>query len=315
VGTVAPAAGIDMTLRQTKVVGIRGKAVISTGTLPGTPGILLVRKDLGLWGRGVGNLEAAADGSFEVSGVPAGSYWLTAQFVESSPGSGAAAGTPASQRRYLAVRSVDVKDANIDGITLEMTAGRGVKETTKVEGGSVPQSCAFLVLFPSSGVNAGLSFSCGEGNSFYHPVYPLVYGMSVDTRRLPANYYVKSIRYGGKEIPPDGVDLSVAGEFEMTLGTTGAIIEGAVADSRGRPVGGASIVVVPADRSEPRTGNADSLGNYYFPNLAPGEYRLYAWESSVVDPASPAPFAAAVKTVNLGDNAHETPQLTAIPWR
>jgi hypothetical protein len=141
----------------------------------------------------------------------------------------------------------------------------------------------------------------------------------VDTRNLPANYYVKSIRYRGKEIPRGGVDLSGEGEFEMTLGATGATVEGAVTDSQGRPVGSAFIVVAPADGSELRMGNADSLGNYYFPNLAPGEYRLFAWEDtagdSVVDSASLAAFAAAAKTVKLGDNAHETLQLTAVASR
>jgi len=321
VGAGATAAGIDLTLRKTKVVRIRGKVADSTGTLPAKPLVMLTPKGLGQpgGGFGVGNLAVAPDGSFEITEVPAGSYWMTALFNQRSTGSGAAAATPGSLTNHWVVQSVDVKDANIDGIKLEMTEGRTVRQATKVEGGSVPQSCAFLVLFPASATATPASHSCSDGNSSYGHVYPLVYTTSGDVRHLPANYYVKSIRYGGRDIPKSGVDLSGAGELEVTLGAAAATVEGVVTDSRGRSVGGAFVVVAPTDGSELRMGNADSLGNYYFANLAPGEYRLFAWESvgwdPVVDSASLAPFAAAAKTVKLGHSARETLPLTAIAAR
>ena len=57
-------------------------------------------------------------------------------------------------------------------------------------------------------------------------------------------------------------------------------------------------------------------GDFYFANLKPGDYRIYAWEGAapdtVVDAASLTPFAAPAKAVELGDNGHVRLQMSAM---
>jgi hypothetical protein len=219
----------------------------------------------------------------------------------------------------MAIQSIEVKDTNIDGVKLELTSGREVQGSIKNEDGSPARQCPFVSFYSPEGVTPSITQRCSDGKLTLRDVRPFVYVATANSQNLPANLYIESIRYAGREIPRTGIDFAVDGEFEVVLGASAATLEGAALDGQGKPAGGAAIVIAPADGSELRTGNADVHGNFYFPNLRPGDYRVYAWEGAapdtVVDTPSLAPFAASAKAVKLGGNAHEKLQLTAIAPR
>jgi hypothetical protein len=93
----------------------------------------------------------------------------------------------------------------------------------------------------------------------------------LDVANIPRGWYVKSIRYAGKEI------IDVATEFkagtdpsalEIVLSNRGATIAGRVMDERGEPVRGARIVIVPTDPA--RWG----MFRDYVPSSPTGTFRL-----------------------------------------
>jgi hypothetical protein len=321
----ATAANIDMTLRKTRVVRIRGKVVDAAGAAVGMPSVTLMTADPRLPWSSVGRASIARDGGFEISAVPPGRYLLTARpgFGGGSQtaqlnavritGSGTVPGGPSVR---MALQFIEVKDSPIDGIKLELSAGRTVKGPIKMDGGGAVPRPAFFSLTPlQGGMNAPMNTG-GDGTFTLSDVFPLVY--TLNPQSLPANCYVKSIRYAGQELPRTGFELIGDGQLEIVLANTAAVLEGAITGADGKPAANAGIAVAPVDGSWPmRTGNADAHGNFYFANLSPGDYRVVAWDAMAPEAADPpeslGQFASAAKNVTLGEGAHEKLQVAVVP--
>ena len=128
---------------------------------------------------------------------------------------------------------------------------------------------------------------------------------------LPPEYYVKSIRYAGREADMAKLDLTGEDELEIVLAQSAVTIQGRVVNAGGQPAGEAVIALVQAADSRPfRTGQADGLGHFYFGNLPPGSYRVYAWNASIPGAEAEDPLTTGGKTVPAHGN--EEPSLTVV---
>jgi len=301
----ATAGNIDMTWRKTAVVRIRGKLENAPG---GAATITLKPKDSSGAYPSVASAIVARDGTFEISAVPAGSYTLIARSANPSGLGGLSSS--------MAVQAIEVKDSPIEGIQMALGAGRSIKGSVRMEGGGAFPRPGFFSLraldgFPSGTINIG-----GDGTFTVNNVFPLVY--TLNSQNLPANTYIKSIRYGGQELPLSGFELKGDGQLEVVLSGAAAVLEGSVTGADGKPAGLAGIVVAPAaGPSQVRTGNADANVNFYFANLPPGDYRVIAWDAAAPEASDPpeslGPFARYAKTVTVGESAHEKLQTTVVP--
>jgi hypothetical protein len=310
-----------MTLRKTRVVRIRGKVVDAAGGAVGTPIVTLTPKDSQLAGSGVGAALVARDGTFEISGIPPGSYRLVARpgpVAGSGQPNTVYMGVPGGTSVRMAVQVIEVKESPIDGIKLELSAGRTVQGTIRMDGGGQIPRPGFFSLTSSEGggIGGGAINIGGDGTFTVNNVFPLAY--TVNSQNLPANCYIKSIRYGGQEVSSTGFELTGNGQLEVVLSSAAAVLEGSIAGADGKPAGNAGIVVAPvAGPSPARTGNADSRGSFYFANLPPGDYRVLAWDAAAPEASDPpqslGPLASAAKTVKLGESAHEKVQVTVVP--
>jgi hypothetical protein len=216
----------------------------------------------------------------------------------------------------MAVQSIEVKDASIEGTQLELGAGRTVKGSIKMDGGGPLVRPAFVSLTSMAGGGRAMLNPGSDGTFTATGIIQLVY--TLDTQNLPANCYVKSVRYAGQEVARAGFELTGDGQLEIVLSSTAAVLEGSVTGADGKPAGEAGIVVAPVAGALPaRTGNADAGGNFYFANLLPGEYRVAAWDAASPEandpPESLGPFARYAKTVTLGESGHEKAQVTVVP--
>jgi hypothetical protein len=298
-------SSIDFTLRKIPVWSIRGQIVDPAADPARPPMITLSPKGSPLV-MPTGRASAQArDGSFEISGVPPGSYVLMARVM-------------AGQQTRMAVRTIEVKDASVDGVRLEITSGRALKGSLKVEGGGTFPASFMSFTSPEGGVARVMS-PASDGNLNIQNVFPVVYSMELmgGNGGPYASYYVKSVRYGGREFSPWAIDLSGDGQLDIVLSAKAATLEGSVVDRQGKPAANAAIVIAPATAGEPlRTGTADASGNFYFAGLRPGDYRVFAWDAAAPEasdaPASLAPFEASSKAVTLAESAREKIQVTTI---
>jgi hypothetical protein len=103
---------------------------------------------------------------------------------------------------------------------------------------------------------------------------------------IPPNAYVEDIREGSVSIFDEGLSLSgiTAGEITVLINTKGASVKGIVSGSEQEPIEGALVALVPAlaRRSNIalyKTARSDDKGEYTINGVAPGEYRMFAWES------------------------------------
>jgi protocatechuate 3,4-dioxygenase beta subunit len=101
----------------------------------------------------------------------------------------------------------------------------------------------------------------------------------LDVNSIPDSCYVREIKFGGQEISPDDFEILSSGQLEIVLSNTAAKIAGSVTDADGKLFPGSTVTLVPADgSSSPVKQTTGDAGNFRFPSLRPGTYKLFAWE-------------------------------------
>ena len=308
VGPGAEVRGIDIRPVKTRVFRIRGRVVVPEGAGRGQPMVMLSARD-GAEFQGPGNMNAARppDYRFELTGVRPGSYTITAN-INAGAGS-----------QLVAAQSVEIGGNHVDGLILTLSGGADVHGSVKVEDATSP------VDLSSVNVNlrpTGMTFGrVPRGKVSADAVFTLeqvpAVPFAINVSGFPDNCYLKSVRYGGREVPDTGVDMSAGGPLEITLSATAAAVDGVVMDKDNKPVAGAMVALIPKDGS-PITGrSADENGILSFKGLKPGEYKLIAWEDvepgAWMDPDFVKPFESKAKSVKLDAGGHDAVQLKVIP--
>jgi hypothetical protein len=260
---------VDFTLNQAARVHVRG-------TVSGLPD-----------GRGVGiNLAPRAngaaiggtassplrDGRFDFA-VASGSYMLMADYFEGG-------------KHLFARVPLDVGASDIDNVAVTMQTGFSVTGTVRIQTQSQQPARKLqfgVTLRPSdSTLPPGQVKWDTNGTSFsFADLMPGSYRLESFP---PAPFYVRSATLGGQDILSGEFTVSAgAGPIEIVLSDDGGSIEGDVVNADGQPVSGGVMalrngraVIVPAN------------GHFKLQNLAPGDYKAYAWDDS-----SQVPYADA----------------------
>jgi len=100
-----------------------------------------------------------------------------------------------------------------------------------------------------------------------------------------ANLYVKSIRMGDLDVLNDRLHIESQPQeaISIVIGSNPGTLSGRVMDESQKPASGATIVLVHDNglryRVNEKTASSDSSGRFEFPNVPPGSYRLFAFES------------------------------------
>jgi hypothetical protein len=134
--------------------------------------------------------------------------------------------------------------------------------------------------------------------------------------------YLKSIRFAGVDAIASGLRVTAnpEGRLEVVLTTETGVVEGAVRDTRGAVVPGATVVLVPdsgrklSDRYKFATVGAD--GAFRFSDVVPGNYKLFAWNAVETgawqDPDFLRPFESKGRAVIVSGNAQSTVQVEVL---
>lgn len=306
--------GMDVRLQKTRTVDVRGRV---TGFSP-TAQMVMIRlqpkSDVYMMYMPQGMATPFNEsGDFVIPNVVPGSYVITAMMSQD--------GKSLSARAPL-----EVGNAPIRGVSLQLEPGASINGRIGIEGTGTPAPNVRVSLQPHSvtmfgpGVQGGL---VKEDRSFsLSNVQPDSYQIRV--MGLPDGGYVKSVRFGDNDVTDAPLDLTSgvpAGELSVTIAMSAAQLTGSVQNEKNDPVTNGFVVLIPEGKrreidTSHSTTNTDQYGNYSLKGVAPGEYRLFAFDNidagSYQDPEWLKPFESKGERLSIKENDQKTVQLKLV---
>ena len=303
VGVGAETRGMDIRMAKIDTFRVKGK-------LAATPGkqvlVLLTPKGAGITGlvTRIHNMAIAQqDGTFEIKGVPPGSYTLSA--------------TSDGMSSLGPTQTVQVGDQHIAGLILQSSGNDELTGTVKVEGDDKADLKKMEVSIEPIEVFNPVppKATAGEDGKFtlkdVAPDRYLVHGKSTGANEA---YYLKAVRYNGVDVLEDGIDLNggMVAALEVTLSANGAQVDGTIAGADGNPETGVTVVLIPDSRrfSLYKEMTTDQHGGFSFKGVTPGDYKVLAWEDietgAYQDPEFLKPFLGRAEAVSVKESEHKT---------
>jgi hypothetical protein len=307
--------GIEIRLRKADTVRIRGRVV---GAPEGKPAVVLL-SPAGVTDAALASLQGAKraysqeeDGAFELKGVVPGTYLLSASFVMPD------------LAVLVASTLVQVGGRHIDGLVLHPVVAPELAGSIEVADNAAAKLNNLQIgLEPVEymGLGAASASAGPDGKFSLKGILPSRYFVQV--RNLPEGSYVKSLRHGAQEVPEEGLDLTgeASGSLQVTLSLAGARVDGAVQTEEGKPVSGATVVLAPDSRrysmfKETQTGEN---GSYSLKGVAPGEYKILAWENieagAYLDPEFLKRYEGKAEKLSLKENDRKPVSLKVIQFQ
>jgi hypothetical protein len=266
----AEVRNLEIRMIKTRLSRIRGHVVdAATGLAVGNAVVDLWREQpFSVISRGT------PDGSFEFLRLPPGGYGL---FSSPRPNSTNVANAVGHQ---LVTLGAD----NIDDLILRVGPSLEISGAVIVDGGGTAGGVR-IELHTDEGwwIRGGGAEAKNDGTYLLSTIEPAIY--HVEVTNLPSGTYLKSIRWGDRDVTGAAIDLTVGTQgksLDIVLSPHAAELSGAVRDSTGAIVPGATVVLhhILSDSlggANPGDQTTDQSGAFVFHNLAPGSYKIAAF--------------------------------------
>jgi hypothetical protein len=304
--------GIDLTLTRVKGYRISGRVIDATTGRPPA--------EMEVSGPGGTRYFRNGRGTFEFENIFPGKYTLSA-----TTGTGIV--QPFSQQdpsRATGARVVTVHDADID-VFLELSLPPLIRGRIRVEGelpstarlgglrvNSVPGDRSVAVTAANTIVGDDGSFALAgstEGT------------LRITVPNLTTGLYLKEALLDGADALNTFSRFSASGQLELIVSSRGGLLDGVVTDDQKRPLPGIQTVLIPDNlRHRPELFKrvlSDANGRFNFSGIAPGDYKIFAWEDledyAYFDPAVLQRFETRGKPVRIAESSRQTMDLTVIP--
>jgi protocatechuate 3,4-dioxygenase beta subunit len=310
--TVSPGAEIRaIDIRLNKLPAVRLSGMV-TGIEAGKMMIvMLMPRSAGVLGAAMGKIAMAqaADGKFDFKGIVPGSYII-------------AAISPQNPTELGARLPVEVGDQNITNIALAVAGGSEVKGTFTAEGDSQPKLSGLKVSLTAIETPLGNSTGTSGDDGTFTMKSVAADKYEVGVGEPPAGYYVKAVKYGGREAPENQIEIpagATSSQIEVVLSPNAASVEGSIRDKEGKPMSGITIALIPKGRQPYlfKDATTDQSGHFEFKAVVPGEYIALAWEDiemgAYQDPEFLKNFESKATKLDLKEHAHEVLDLKPIP--
>jgi hypothetical protein len=218
------------------------------------------------------------------------------------------------RRECAGHQAILVADTDVDGVTVIVTSGIQVKGQVRCEGQNNADLSAFSVdLSPK--VESGdhrypfMDAAKPDGSFVLKNVYGGDYEILVGG--LPDNYFVKSARLDGIDVLTAGVTIDTKqapGSLEIVVSANGASVNGTITKDQ-QPFQGATVAIVPdpphrGERRLFKSAPTDQNGHFILQGLAPGDYKVFAWEK--IEPGAYISAEFLQPYENLGESVHVT---------
>jgi beta-lactamase regulating signal transducer with metallopeptidase domain len=260
-----------------------------------------------------GSTYNAATGDFEMKNVPSGSYDVQATIMQpplistlTNPGqatgvryTGSTANATVPAGNFISSAAgrgrapITVTNADLHDVIVNVTPGLSIKGRMTVDGQPQASDLGSLRLQIRTSIGGVLtnepssstpSTVAADGTFHIDGVNPGEYRFTIFPS--PVNYYIKEVRFGGIEAlnTPINITPGATEALEVVLSPRVSQIDGTITDDKGQPVPGIQAVLVPdahRDRFELfRVITSGSDGRFTIRGVPPGDYKLFAWESS-----------------------------------
>lgn len=316
---------IDFTLRVAKVYRVRGRIIdAATNMPPASPGIATstgIRSRFESYEPKTGNFEinGVAPGNFKVSawirGSPCGAPFSADELYTTN-----AAGIP-SNAGAAGSTSVRLGEGDLDNVLVVIRHGGCLKGNATTEGKPLPH---WFALELRNNDERELRTSISMQNDGQFKVDGLLPGKyQLIPRSLPDGFYLKSASFGGADVLNAPLEFEAGGskQLQILLSSRVAHAEGIVTGAQGKPAEGILVVLVPEDLRDRYdlyvTTDTDEKGKFILDDLAPGDYRAFAWvsleENSWMNADVVDRYKQYGKTVHLAEESKEILNLRVIP--
>lgn len=261
-------SGIDFRLRRAPFFRISGR-VVNTQSGEAVRGATVVAEAAGSAGTRY-SAQCGEGGLFTIPGVRPGSYTVGVT----------ASSTP---RALFGEQTVIVSARDVEGVELATSPAVDVPGTLVVEGPPLTQPLNVRVTVdPAERPGFTENATPKPDGSFTMTLGPLVFALQV--ANIPAGLYLRDIRFGSEDASAGRIDVRRGpAPLTLTLAPNPGRIAGSVQTADGRQAAGVLVAITPADPANhridlTRTVYADAEGEFAAGSLAPGEYRVFAWE-------------------------------------
>jgi len=295
------------------------------------------------------SLGSPANGQFEITGVRTGTYDLYAKVnaIDSRSAQSLAAISAGTQpAAYIGRTSIEAGSHDVSGVSVVLRPGVEVVAHVTVDGRTISTAGGAIRVNMEPADSASpvygsvVSQIARPDGSIVMPFvseglyrFRILFLSAVATT-LPAQgaqgaainlsrAYVDDIRegntsvYGGFRMDPERPR-----SIEVVVKTNGGSINGTVVDAEQMPKAGAMVVMVPALQGRQKsawykTATSSGAGRFVITGIAPGEYKLLAWESAPLlayqDPSFLAKFEESGRAVMVNPSSTTSAQVKVIP--
>ncbi len=290
---LAPGAamrGVEIKLRKSPIFRVRGRLSNSPKDY----------RNLWLTGESQSHSATIRDGAFVFNGVTAGSYTLTQSDTLAQRADGAFA--PPSMYCHV---PITVSDRDVDGVVVELAPGPDIEGLIRIDGDghfAKPQKLGIVGDWSPQFVTAN-----EDGTFRWTNLVPQVHFLNYAP---PDGSYAKSIQFNHQPVKNRVIDLTSgsAGTLEIVVAPNAATISATVPGAKNATV--ALWNDSTSDAQQP-----DATGVVTFKSLAPGEYRIAAWQNIDRQYLNIPEFRALfdARKITLTEGSHETVELKPIP--
>jgi hypothetical protein len=252
------------------------------------------------------------DGTFQVANVIPGSYNLTAI-------------QQASGKSFTARTKVEVGFSNISNINLTVIPGVDIKGQIVAEDGKTPTNFRLnnvqVRLTPTDEVPIGNAQAQVQADGSFTLTGVPAMSYKLNVGGVTGGYAISG-RYGNVEVLNNGMQVEpgqTGSTLSIQIGFQPGTVTGDVTDGKAQPFQAATCVLVPNARNRTdlyKTAASDQNGKFNLTNVAPGDYKLFAWESipsgAYFDAAYLRPFEDKGKPITIGKGASQPAQLNVI---
>lgn len=218
---------------------------------------------------------ADRDGSFELHGVPPGSWLIEATTPSERPG---------------AIRSsvrvpIEIGNSDVNGVTLSVQPPGSVSGTVRFElshsaAGAASSAVSVMIASPQND-SGDLRWDASHLNFEYPEVQHGKYQLYASSSALGT--YVKSATFRGQDVMNQPLSVEgPTGPIEIVVSDDTGDIAATVTDADGRPASGAVVLMPRA--GTPIVVDAGDDGKAAMKNIPPGEYKAWAFDNPATVP-------------------------------